>query len=208
MKKKIAITVWEKIQPILFENRDLFIVAEPRDQALRLEDVDKGSDFFFEFGFQDNNNHFEVRLKPGHTDHIRIVEEKMDLQGIISSLNLWLEILRKYTRTASPYDDLFEHRFQQEYYEKINLNEPDADYAPFDDEILFKLLDYLDAVRGKLQTYREIASETDKYQIQIIEKDCETLQKNMQLLSRNEVYEKLSAIWSKSKKISLKLIKE
>jgi hypothetical protein len=34
MKKKIAIAVWEKIEPVLNKNRDLFIKGDPYNQKI------------------------------------------------------------------------------------------------------------------------------------------------------------------------------
>lgn len=208
MKKKTGIKVWEEIQRVLDENPGLFVRVEPHNQALRLEDVDPDSDFFFEFGIQKADNQFELKFKPDHPDHVHISHENVDQQTLAVRLQLWLDILEMYTKIASPYDDPITDAYTREFKEAFNLVDEDANVAPYDLERQIYISEYLLRVKGFLKEHKENATEPEKLELDALELDRADLEKNLTKLTKNQVVQKLASFWAKCRKFGLPLLKD
>lgn len=208
MKKKTPVEVWQKFAPLLKEFKNYYVVDDEYNQALRLRDKDEESDFFFEFGFQDNNGAYTLKMKPVSTDRIRDYSVSVNSSDLEKYLTQWLKILQYYDNVKSPFDDPFERKFREEYFSKIRIEEKDADEAPLDDEKLFRLYAYLTTVKGLLSEYKDTVPESQKPKVAEVEKECENLRSKIQSLTKNEALKGLAGLWAKTKKLSLSLAKD
>lgn len=208
MKKKVGVKIWEVIDPVLKKNRELYIVAPPSNQALRLEDVHSDSDFFFEFGFQKTDGTVEIKYKPGGPENVNIVAGVSNVENLKENLEQWFFVLNKYSEVSSPYDDPMIVNYADEFFEDLALVDEDADTHPFDLKRQLYLDSYLTNIKGLLKEHNDKQHDDIKPEIKFIEDECTSLQQNLTKLTKNQVLKKLSHIWALGRKSGLTLLKD
>jgi hypothetical protein len=208
VKKKIPITVWQKIQPLIDEHRQLFKPLKTKDFAFHLVDLDKESDFFFECAFQDEKGNFVIKYKPVSADMVSIGHTTVGLDALVEKISSWAAVLKLYVETDTFYDDPILQAYEDEFFKDLKIDEPDADTKPFDLTRQLYLDKYISTIKGLLTEYREKATDEQKLDIEDIEADCDSLRHDINIVPKNEAVKRLSVIWAKSRKYSLDLIKD
>lgn len=208
MKKKIPIAVWQKIQPLIEQYKQLFTPLKTEKFAFHLIDIDKDSDFYFKCQFQDTNGKFIINYKPVNSHYVLSQEENVDLDTLAKRISLWADILKSYTETSTFYDDPIIQQYEDEFFKDFEIDEPDADNKPFDFTRQLYLDQYISNIKGLLNEYKEIATEEQLIEISSIESDCNNLRQEITIISKNEAVKRLSTIWAKGRKYSLELIKD
>ena len=208
MKKKIPITVWQKIQPLIDEHRQLFKPLKSKDFAFHLIDLDKDSDFFFECAFQDEKGNFIIRYKPIDADRVSIAHISVNLDTLVEKITSWADVLKTYIETPTFYDDPILQQYEDEFLKDLEIDELDADEKPFDFARQLYLDRYISNIKGLLAEYKENATQEQKIEIISIESDCDNLRQGITIISKNDAVKKLSKIWAKGRKYSLELIKD
>jgi hypothetical protein len=208
MKKKIAVTLWKKIQPVLDKNRDLYIVGPKHNQALRLEDCQTDSDFFFEIGFQDDSNNYTIKYKPFHPSHVREQEVKVAEKTIIEKLEEWFSILQQYNEVKTPYDDPLVEQYSKEFMQDLKFTDPQAGFVSFNLNEQLLLDSYLTEVKQVLIDYKEDAQESSISEIEKIEFETQALQAALPRLTKNQTLEMLVRIWARTRRYSLQMLKD
>ena len=204
MKKQTAVTVWEKIKPILAKNRDLFIKVDSPPQDLRLEDADTDSDFFFEFRKDPKSANYIMKYKPASPDQVRELFTSSDESGLVARLSGWFDILHRYNAI----DLDFEYFFYSEFYTMVKSQEPDADSMPYDTQEQLAISGYIDSIKDILENLKAEAPEAKQHQLTAVIAECDKLQERLPDLTKNQVLGKLARIWAKAKKAGLSVLKD
>lgn len=209
MKKKIPIAVWQEIQPLIDEHRQLFKPLRTDKFAFHLLDLDPESDFYFQCNFQDSSGRFNIKYKPLNTSHVlEQTESQVELKVLVSRVSAWANVLREYLETPTFYDDPILQQYEDEFFEDFEMDELDADTIPFDFKRQLYLDKYVSDIKGLLNRYKETASDEQILEIKSIESDCDNLRQNITVISKNEAVKKLSKIWAKGRKYGLEMIKD
>jgi hypothetical protein len=208
VKKKIPITVWQKIQPLIDEHRQLFKPLKTKDFAFHLVDLDKDSDFFFECTFQDEKGNFIIKYKPVDADHVTIGHVAVSLDTLVEKITSWADVLKSYSETPTFYDDPILRQYEDEFFKDLEIDEPDANDKPFDFARQLYLDKYISNVKELLNECKETATDEQILEIKSIESDCDNLRQDITIISKNEAVKRLSKIWAKGRKYGLELIKD
>jgi hypothetical protein len=209
VKKKIAIAVWQEIQPLIDEHRQLFKPLRTDKFAFHLLDLDPESDFFFQCEFQDHNGHFKIHYKPLNKNRIQPIDESgIELKTFVNRMTLWADVLKTYSETPTFYDDPILQQYEDEFFKDLEIDEPDADEKPFDFTRQLYLDKYISNIKGLLDKYKETATDEQIIEIESIESDCDNLRQKITIISKNGAVKYLAKIWAKSRKYSLELIKD
>jgi hypothetical protein len=209
VKKKLPIAVWVKIQPLIDKHLSLFRPLKSSEYAFHLVDLDEDSEFDFKCGFQDSNGNFKIEYAPYGTHHIHRHRETVNLETLAVRITTWANILQEYKDTSTFYDDPIEKRYEEYFFEKLEILDPIVAKEPLSIDKQLYLDTYINAVRIILEQYKaDLPKHTTLYEIELIEVECERLQTNLKILPANEILKKLAKIWGKAHKFSLKLIIE
>lgn len=208
MKKLVPVAMWQKIQPLVDEYSKFIITHRTSEYALSLEDADDESDFYFRCGHDDGQGKYVVEKRPVNTYQVFNFKDSLSFEDVIKSLINWLVILKEYSETHTFYDDPILKSYQEEFINSIKIEDDDADTAPFDFGRQLYLDQYLNNVKGLLETRRETATERQKEEIDAIAIECNALQTNLTRLTKNQTLVKLSKILAKARRYGLDMLKE
>jgi hypothetical protein len=210
MKKLIPFAVLNKIQPLIDEHSNLLKVVIDPNFSFWFIDADSDSDFYFKVNHRiDSNGKHKIEYKPVNQDSVSASAIETDIAGVVQVFSAWIDILDKYAKIQTVYDtDPILQQYQDEFFNELKIDEPDADSKPFDFTAQLHLDIYLKNIKGLLTDFKKSASDEQKFAIASIELDCDHLHHDIPLISKNETLKRLSKIWAKGHKYSLDLIKE
>lgn len=209
MKKLIPFAVLDKIQPLIEANQHLIEVVKSPQYSFCFKDADPESDFYYQVGHQADDKRHRVEYKPTSEALIKANTMDLTLEEVITHFTKWLDILDKYAKLHTIYDDPILKFYEDEFYQGLVMDEVDADTIPFDWNRQIYIDQYIEAVKEILKRVEEEEKrDGKKEEIQEIIKDCETLQSEITVLPKNKTVKKLASIWAKGRKYSITLIKE
>lgn len=203
MKKKIPIVVWHKIQPIIDQNKVLFRALKSDQYTFHLVDHDEESEFEFICNIDSDDRFFNIEFQPKSRESVSKVSIKVDLNGLEEKLISWVSILKEYSSTHTFYDDYDAKPYEDEFYTRLEIQDPNVANQPLTPDGQLFLDQYIDKVKVILQNYK---TDRNRYELELIEKECIKLQKSLPVLEANQAMRQLAKIWGKAQKFSLKLI--
>lgn len=199
MKFKLPVKMWETLQPIVDANRQYLRPVASNNHPFYVEHTNRESGFYFRLAIQSNFK-YSVEIHPGSSTIVKVKQHPdRNTEEVKGLFQMWLDTLLRYEKQHTMYDDpLSTH---QKYYEQhFSVNEPDADYTPFDIPRIFMLSSHLEDIKGYLAENSMVNPETSE-----IIKDCDNLIQELPVLPKNTVISKLSRIWAKITKLSVSL---
>lgn len=208
--KTLPVKVVEELQPFLQERSDYFIIANPNESyLLKYLDVDNKSSFFFEITTYNIHNgaiSFQIKHRPGSEVTINAEPFYIQASQVSAFLKKWESILKKYAVLQNPYNyDPIVKQYEEEYYSDFEIIEDNADIHSFNEQQQLFIDKYLEHIIVKLEKAK---AEYDNKDIEEIKKDVDELRNEQTKLTKRQVIKKLSHIWAKTRKLSIKLLKE
>ncbi|WP_128544098.1 hypothetical protein [Larkinella soli] len=208
MKKNLPVVLLQKIEPLLKKYGQYCKRVNADEIGFYLIDAEAGSPFFFRCQYQAKDDTYYLERQPRSVDNNLKSFDYVKLDAVVLQLEEWLQILDFYATTPSFFDDPILKRYEEEFYDELRLDDPDADQAPLDLAKQLYLEKYLETVIEKVEPYKTIGPE-DKKQLAIeIEKEALILKDKVTELTKNQVAEQLSKIWAKARKHGLPFLKE
>jgi len=206
MKKKIAVAVWQKIQPLIDSYSKLFSPKKTDQLAFHLVDNDSESTFYFKSKLQDTNGNFNVEFYPFSIELLKIHEETVSLEGLVNYIKKWADVLKTYEDTPTFYDDHAQKKYEDYYFEEFKIINPEADYAPFDPPKVIYLEYHIEQVKEFVNENASVFKNSEI--VKEINSDCDNLLEELTSSSQNTVVKKLAKIWAKISKNGAKLLKK
>jgi hypothetical protein len=203
--KQIPIAVLNLLQPYfrLQHERCRRAAADPK-YLVKYVDADNNSDFFFEITSYNVDTKGTVRFatsfKPESTHSVGIGKLTVAGKNLTEQFNAWVGLLETYTKLRGPVEnDSILNQYQKEFEEEFVLVEDDADTAAFNFKQQERIVGFLEAVNKRLE---ETKDETNKAEIEDIQKDIQDLKKEQGKLPKRKVFKKISKIVAKCQKAS------
>lgn len=206
----MPIQMWQKIQPIIDQHRQLIVPVRTDKFGLYLKDADDTSDFYFSCGFQDGNGKYEITRKPVHAGYVIPSTDLVNLDDFETQLITWLKVLELYAATNTIYDEdaPILKSYEDEFTNYFEMAGEDADEVPFSFEKQLLLEQYLDWAETRLERQKVNATEDQKEELDSMIYDVRTLKTNLTQLSQNKTVKGIAKFWAKARKYGLDLIKD
>jgi len=212
MKKEIPLKLLEIVEKFIKENIDCITFKIDKDTYYTIIDKDKTSNFYFKI-FKKKPDNISIspppllfiEKSPKTEDDISPVIIGGDYIKLNRLLTEWVSIIKKYNSIDSIFDDPILNSYQKDFYAQYVIIDDDANYEPFNTNQLLFLENYLTNLERNIEKYKN--EENEKVITEIIT-DTKLLKDELTQLSKNQVIKKLTIIWAKMQKESLKLIKE
>ena len=205
MKRRLPVTVWQAIQPLIDEYRPLVIPVMDEDVALTLKDSNPDSDFYFRCHPMADTGRYQVEHKPQSQTYNGLNRQDVELKDLVMWLRQWLEVLDAYDKLQTVYDDPVLQGYEREFASYFVLADAD-EFEPMDFSGQRYLIRYLDQVNDRLRHQQSSAPDHKAEQIGGLLRESETLKNEMPELSKNQTVRRLIKIWSKARKFSVDLV--
>jgi hypothetical protein len=212
MKKTVPLAILKAIEPIL-ENldRDIFVIDLQGRCVLRINDVDKTSDFFFEIEAYETGQNgqgktvLQLAYCPEGESSVGIHQTRIYLDTLLAVYKAWEGVVTEYDRVKSVFDDHILGKYEKEFFAEFEVLEEDADKVGFDFQ---KQLLIDNALAGVIKTLESKKDETNKEQIEELIKEAEEIKEDLTELTKKETASRISKLFAKIRKGGMKLIKD
>lgn len=197
MKKKLPISLLEKIQPLIKKTQSLAKIVNDDKFALHLVDNDEfnKSDFYFRIAYISQRGDYNVNMRPGSMNTTQPIDwGGVSIEKVEEYLVNWLDILQRYRDVNTIYDNPAKHQAQY-FYEEFKIMDEDADVAPFNPNQVILLNANIENYKTRLLSLKQ---DDNEEAIDAIIEDCEKLQDNIYSEPKNKVMDGLAKIWGKT----------
>jgi hypothetical protein len=211
MKKKIPLAILEALQPVADNNLDLTKTVKDPDSMFHLVDKDESSDFYFKVTKQEARSgklNYLIDFKPRSKDNVNPHSVWLTLDGVLTTIKKWLELLQAYNKIHTIYDDPILKRNQERFEKQFDILDEDADTTSFDLSQQIFLDEYLSNVKSKLLALQEGRAEKEVKELEELSLEATEIQSDLTKATKRQIVKRLSKLWAKAQKIGLDVIKE
>lgn len=208
MKKKIPLAILEALQPMVDNNLDLTKTVKDTNSMFHLIDKDENSDFYFKITKQKASSgkiNYLIEFKPKSKDNINSHSVWLTLEGVLTAIKNWLELLQAYNKIHTIYDDPILKSNQERFEKQFDILDDDADISSFDLSQQIFLNKYLSDVKSKLHRLQEGRSVKELEELVL---EATEIQSELTTATKRQIIKRLSKFWAKAQKIGLDVIKE
>jgi hypothetical protein len=200
-KKDIPFELAEAIEPIYAASTNLISYNKDEICYYNFIDKDENSKFFFKI-YNRTDKRFS-QVKTGEYVVVRKPYSKKihgsssysgTVENIVSEFREWISLIKEYNDLSSMYDEPFEKKYSQYFYEEFTILDDDADTSPFNPKQQEYIEEYLSELAENLVTSESESEE----KVQLIIKEIESLKSALPFSTKNEVMRKISKIWAKT----------
>lgn len=211
MKKKIPLAILEALQPVADNNLDLTKIVKDTNSMFHLVDKDKNSDFYFKVTKQEARSgklNYLIEFKPKSKDNVNPHSVWLTLEGVVTTIKNWLELLQAYNKIHTIYDDPILKSNQERFEKQFDIIDDDADTTSFDLSQQIFLDEYLNNVKSKLRALQEGREEKEVKELEELALEATEIQSELTKATKRQIVKRLSKLWAKAQKIGLDVIKE
>jgi hypothetical protein len=211
MKKKIPLAILEALQPVADNNLDLTKTVKDTNSMFHLVDKDDNSDFYFKVTKQEARSgklNYLVEFKPKSKDNVNAHPAWLTLEGVLTSIKQWLELLQAYNKIYTIYDDPILKSNQERFEKQFDIIDEDADTTSFDLSQQIFLDEYLNNVKSKLIALQEGRKEKEVKELEELALEAIEIQSELTKATKRQIINRLTKLWAKAQKIGLDVIKE
>jgi hypothetical protein len=208
-KRNYPLNQAKEIQFVLKEFRTLSSLFSDRvklienDDVVYLVDLEHESFFFRVFKPNLSSNYtpfFHFEYMPQNTMNFDKQLINSTSNDVLEHVNNWIRILNEYHEISFSEDDYFVKKYEDEFYAEFDILEEDALTNPFENDKQIYLYNFLEYVSNELKKN----DSNDPILLEIIS-DTVELKDNIQNFTKKNLIKKMSAIFARIKKFSLKL---
>jgi hypothetical protein len=188
------------------DNDDLIAKTFSLKKLIRFDDIDKTSDFKFELiklELYQNAPLFSIDVSPSSSVSNASVVKRLNEKQVISEFQQWISWLKVFEKSHLTPEDEFLKKYQEEFYTEFEIIDEDANTSTFSTEQQIYIDKYLNFIEVKLLSESEENTEI----IEIIE-DVKLLRSELGKSTKKKIVTKLSKIFAKIRKTSVKLLSE
>lgn len=208
--KNFSLNVARDIERLLKHMRMLYsqnsnLVENLENEQLFYMHDKTHSDFYFYISAHERDTvekktTFGIYFAPQDSEYSNGTSVFCDIDQITEYFNNWISIIKEFNSVYFTEEQSFLKFYEEEFFSEFEIIEEDASYNPFgnDQQIyLFRLLEHvsneLKSINSNEPIILEIISETNE------------LKDNIQNLSKKDIVKRISSIFARIKKFSLKL---
>lgn len=206
MKKNIPIRLLEILNKHFpLAESQMIEVGNEGDSFFILRDKDPSSDFFFSVSPYKEYGKFKVSMKPRNDMNNDVYIHYIDIKGLDNMLAGWKKRLEYYNSVNTIFDDPILQKYFDEFYLDFEEIEKPEYSEPFNLEKQFELELYLQEYYKYLEEHK---TPENKDEVAEIQNDVHSLSSNIGRYSKRDIAFHLLKIYSKTRKLSIKLIRE
>ncbi|RYU81257.1 hypothetical protein [Hymenobacter persicinus] len=209
MKKKIPLAIHKAIEPLLpIINKEIVAMDMSANSLFRMIDVDPESGFFFEITAiekSDGKTIIRYESKPASANNNIAIRAATTYEGFANIFKQWINILNDYNQIPTIFDDPILKQYEDDFQEKFESADENASRASFTLEQQFLLDDAFTKIIFLLEHNK------DKENIEEIDSlivEAKSIQDTITTSTKDEIFGKMSSLFSKIQKGGLKWIKE
>lgn len=143
---------------------------------------------------------FSITFAPQDEEYSNCVTYFSDLEGIVKYFNHWVSLIKDFNNVSLTEEQQFLKFYEDEFFSEFEIIDEDSSSIPFENEQQVFLYKFLTFVSDKLKEEKN----NDPVLLEIISETNE-LRSSIQNLNKNEVVKRISSIFARIKKFSLKL---
>lgn len=211
MKNNIPLKIKKILHPVVFKNLDV-IEPDPNNKKdlFYVKNKENGSDFYFQVQKQNieaGKIEYAYQYKPTSEDLLQPAGFSASIEVVRKDLEKWIALVRDYNDTPSYFDDPIMDYYENYYSEKLNIDNEDAETAPFEPKQQFYLDSYLAVVQERIEDYKEGKTKQEKEELDELIAEAAEIKKGLGKLSKKKVAESIARLWGKTHKFGLELVK-
>ncbi|MBB1150474.1 hypothetical protein H4K35_10155 [Myroides sp. NP-2] len=208
-KKDLPLVILKSLEPYVNLIGEKFEVVDPKDNLLKVIDIDSESSFHFTIvRYQLSNGgtyQFYMERAPKNDKNNGVYGTWLEISELSKQFESWTNILDEYEEVNSFFDDPIVKSFSEEFYTEFEIVDEDADKIPFNTKQILILDNYLNKVDETLSHYITEGNSSD---VNDIKEEILLLRENLTKKSKKWVVSKLSKIWAKIAKQGTVFIRE
>lgn len=210
MKKTVPLAILQIIEPILTQlDQARLTVDRTSDSIFRVTDAEPGSDFFFEVMTASinstGNNSVRMKYKPANAVDIGVLENNFGAAQIPTLFSHWLTVIKGYQNVKSVYDDPILKQYAEDFYTEFESADEDATTVSFN---LKQQLLLDSALSQVIQVLESKKDDTNREAISELIEQAEEIQATVTESTKQETLTKMSKLFAKIQKGSIKWIKD
>lgn len=178
------------------QNSDVIQIMPEQDDLFRAKELLMNSPFTFRvFKPQLISKKFayDFNKMPHNDNSVENFSSTGEKQGILTSYQSWINLVREYSCVSLSEEDLFERESQKEFIQFFNIVDEDSESMPFSIERLIFLNNILETTVSFLKLRNDV-------DLKDIIEDAVQLQNSIHVETKKVVINKLSKIFAKIKK--------
>lgn len=194
MKKKIPLAILEALQSFADNNLDLIKSVIDSNSMFHLIDNDENSDFYFKVSKQESRSgklHYFTEYQPKDKANVNGYSAWLTLDGVVTTIKKWLELLQAYNKIHTIYDDPIIKSNQERFEKQFDILDDNADTTSFNLHQQIYLDEYLNYVKSNLIKLQEGRNESQIYKLEQLASEATAIQsvltketkRNVKLLS-------------------------
>ena len=208
-KKNLPLAVLKTLEPYVNLQGEKFNVII-NDNLLHVNDIDNTSDFFFsiiDYKQQNNSFLFLLERKPKNHNDISVLKNWININNLDKQFKSWVNLLTQYDEVFSFYDDPVIKSNAEEFYQKFEILDENADFETFNLDQQLLLEEYLNTAKNKLSELKENQSEEQIIEIELLENEANEIKSVLTKESKKKIIRRLSKFWGRAQKTGLDVIK-
>ncbi|MGZ2368601.1 hypothetical protein ACXR6G_02295 [Ancylomarina sp. YFZ004] len=207
MKKKIPLAVHKALERLTKLRGEYFEVTNPDNFLLKVVDIDKDSDFYFNIEAHKLESEYKllIDMKPQSDFLVTNRRTWIPQNQIENHFKNWVHILKGYEVVDTFYDDPILKSFENDYYAEFELIDEEDKMRPLNPKHILSLDRHLELIENNIDNYQ---TEKNKIQIQEIKTEVKDIRSNLTLRSKEWIAKRLSKVWAKLTKHGTPIIKE
>ena len=202
-KNEISLELKTIVEPLLFKNKKYFEFSVNHKNIYDIKGKHPNSSFYFIIENSNLNKEggitTTIKYFPKTRTHHISDSVQIPAKDLASKLNDWMDLTIAHIEIESIYDSPIIEAREREFYSKFKLIDEDADYNPFSYEKI-ELLDK--GIKELIKFLEESKTEDNTILVDNAIEEARSLQKNLLILTKNQIIKGLSELWGKVVKLS------
>lgn len=191
----------QQIRKTISSNLDYLSEVREKDCLIRIEDKDFNSSFFFSIQKTEVTPNggilFRFMKKPRSAMDLSEYSHSGNSGALITQFNNWVGIIKGYEKIAPTYDDIFEKKYQEYFFQELELVDNDANENPFNPQQQLYINEYVKLIQSALETNK------DNYEVQELIEEAEVIRERLPSSTKNQVVKSISKLLAKVQKKDL-----
>lgn len=196
----------------LHSNHENLIEKDFNEQKLlRFKDLEKDSNFKFELRnvvLSKGIPVFSFELAPSSLTENKPLLMTQNEKGTLIMFQKWIDWLKAYDEFHLTPDDELQKRYENEFFDRYEIIEENANKEPFSIEQQLFLNEYLTNSQKQLELLAESKNSEEKVEIDYLIKEAESIKKVLTKESKNKIVKRLSKFWASARKTGIDVMKE
>ncbi len=196
----------QQIRTTIASNPDFIQEIREKNCLISLEDKDANSTFSFAVQKSEVTSNgqilFTFKKKPRSNMDLSEYSGTFSSDKIISQFNNWVGIIKGYEKITLTYDEIFEKKNQEYFYQEFEILDEDADKNPFSPQQQLYINEYVKIIQAVLE------KNNDKYDTEELIKYAEIIREQLPISTKKQVLKSISKLLAKVQKKGLDLLKE